>query len=55
MQKLGAIFRQQLNVSVIQNAQVYLKSEEKKRDTFKNWPLIKDPHFLSDPHETWLK
>ena len=30
-----------------------IKSEEKKRDTFKNWPLVKNPHFLSDPHETW--
>ena len=30
-----------------------IKSEEKKRDMFKNWPLIKNPHFLSNPHETW--
>ena len=30
-----------------------LKSEEKKRDTFKNWPLIKNPQFFSYPHKTW--
>ena len=24
----------------------------KKRDTFKNWPLIKNPQFLSYPHKT---
>ena len=27
-----------------------LKSEEKKRN--KNWPSIRNPHFLSNPHET---
>ena len=27
----------------------------KKRDLFKNWPLIKIPHFLSNPHETLPK
>ena len=32
-----------------------LKSEEKKRDMFKNWQLIKNPHFLSNPHETLSK
>ena len=32
---------------------VLVKSEEKKQDTFKNWPLIKNPQFLSYPHETW--
>ena len=31
----------------------FIKSEEKKRDTFKNWPLIKNPQFLAYPHETW--
>ena len=30
-----------------------LQSEEKKPHTFKNWPLIKNPQFLSYPHETW--
>ena len=25
----------------------------KKRDTFKIWLLVKNPHFLSNPHETW--
>ena len=29
-----------------------LKSESKKGPTFKNWPLIKNPHFLTYPHET---
>ena len=32
-----------------------LKSEDKKRHAFKNWPLVKNPQFLSYPHETWLK
>ena len=27
----------------------------KKRDTFKNQPLIRNPQFLSYPHETWWK
>ena len=31
------------------------KSEAKKPDTFKNWPLMKNPQFLSYPHETWWK
>ena len=30
-----------------------IKSEEKKQDTFKNWPLIKNPQFLSNLSETW--
>ena len=30
-----------------------LKSESKKnRDTFKNWPLIKNPYFLYYSHKT---
>ena len=29
-----------------------IKSEEKKRDTFKSWSLIKNSQFLSNPHET---
>ena len=29
-----------------------VKSESKKRDTFKNWPLMKNSQFLSNPHET---
>ena len=32
-----------------------LKSEEKKRDMFKNWPLIENPQDLSNPHETLSK
>ena len=32
---------------------MYTKSEQKKKqDTFKNWPLIKNPQFLSNPYET---
>ena len=27
----------------------------KKEDTFKNWPLMRDRHFLSYPHETLCK
>ena len=30
-----------------------VKSEEKKRAHFKNWPFIKNPQFLSYLHETW--
>ena len=33
----------------------YLKSEAKKRDTFKCCPIIKNPQFLSFPHGTWWK
>ena len=32
-----------------------LKSGSKKLDNFKNWPLVKNPHFLFNPHETWWK
>ena len=32
-----------------------LKSEGKKRDTFKNWPLTEKPHFLSYPHKNLWK
>ena len=27
----------------------------KKSHTFKNWPLIKNPQFLTNPHKTWWK
>ena len=30
-----------------------IKSESKKGPTFKNWPLVKNPHFLYNPNETW--
>ena len=30
-----------------------IKSESKKGPTFKNWPLVKNPHFLSNLHKTW--
>ena len=30
-----------------------IKSESKKGPTFKNWPLVKNLHFLIYPHETW--
>ena len=33
----------------------HIKSETKKRDTFKNWLLKKNPQFLSYPHKTWWK
>ena len=32
-----------------------LKSGSKKLDIFKNWPLVKNPHFLSYPHEIQQK
>ena len=32
---------------------IHIKSEQKKPDTFKNWPMIKNPQFSS--HETWWK
>ena len=31
------------------------KSEEKKQDTLRNWPLMKNLQFLSNLHETWWK
>ena len=34
---------------------VCLKSESKKGPTLKNWPLVKNPHFLSYPHVTLYK
>ena len=36
----------------VKNLFKYIKCEEKTRHTFKNWPLIKNPQFLSYPHET---
>ena len=30
-----------------------LMSEFKKLDMFKNWPLLKNPQFFSNPPETW--
>ena len=35
------------------HAKPLLKSETKKGSTFRNWPLVKNPHFLSNYHETW--
>merc|ERR1712020_299721 len=32
-----------------------VKSGGKKQDTSQNWPLVKNPQFLSYPHETWSK
>ena len=32
-----------------------IKSDQKNRDTFKNWILIENPHFLSDLHENLRK
>ena len=34
-------------------AKSYINSESKKGPTFKNWPLVKNPHFLSNLYETW--
>ena len=34
------------------NTKVWVK---KKQDTFRNWSLVKNLQFLSNPHETWLK
>ena len=34
---------------------ILIKSEQKKRETSKSWPLIKNPQFLSNPYETWWK
>ena len=31
---------------------LHIKSEAKKQDTLKNRPLIKNPQFVSYPHET---
>ena len=32
-----------------------VRSEQKKPDTSKSWPLIKNPQFLSNPYENWWK
>ena len=37
---------------IFQNSFCLIKSEEKKWDTFKNLPFVKNPHFLSYSHET---
>ena len=34
---------------------LYIKSEQKKRHTSKNWLLVKVSQFLSNLHETWSK
>ena len=34
---------------------MYQRPRKKKQDTFKNWPLMKNLHFLSYPHETLWK
>ena len=43
----------QFQMHVEEDVSEKLKSEAKKRDTYKNWPLIKNPQFLSYPYETW--
>ena len=43
---------EQANIDLIDR--ISIKSlRNRKRDTFKNWPFIKNPQFLSYPHETW--
>ena len=37
----------------IVNIHTLLKSEQKKLDMLKNWPLLKNPQFLSNSDETW--
>ena len=34
---------------------LYSKVWVKKRAHIQNWPLVKNPHLLSNPHETWSK
>ena len=34
------------------NSKVWVK---KKQDTLKNWPLVKNQQFFSNPNETWWK
>ena len=52
---LYPINKKSINVNLSKNGlfNILLKSEAKKQDTFKNWPLIKNLQFLSNPHETW--
>ena len=45
------VFQDQMVVQIDKNI-IYLKSEQKKQDTLKNWPLIKNPQFSSNPYET---
>ena len=39
--------------TISKNKNDYIKSESKKGATFKNCLLVKNPHFLSNLHETW--
>ena len=32
---------------------VLIKTRPKKGNMFKYWQLVKNPHFLYNPHETW--
>ena len=50
---LHRVYSLQDTVQVFHNLNHDLESEEKKQDTFKNWPLIKNSQFFSHPHETW--
>ena len=43
------------NIGALGLSKIDIKSESKKQDKFKNWPLIKDLQFLFYLHETWLK
>ena len=43
---------QKLIVAMILH-QVKLSLRQNKGPTFKYWPLVKNRHFLSNPHETW--
>ena len=32
---------------------VDIYKQQKNQDPFENWHSVKNPHFLSYPHETW--
>ena len=44
--------RQSPETTIVPIQNNFIKSEQKKRDTLKDWPLIKNPQFSSNPYET---
>ena len=47
------IIRKNLYCFEIKGEKEAVKVRGKKQDVFKNWPLIENPHFLSNLYETW--
>ena len=47
--------QEMLGLHVIQVSLLNIRSEEIKSAHLKNWSLIENPQFLSNPRETWRK